>query len=112
MATAHPASSEAGPQPESHKKPKSQPETQVEAGTGLEAAHPVAASPVVSDVISRGKRKKQADAAAEVGDAASGISPLVIAGVDEAAEATESSASHLAGSSAGDIRSVDAKFQR
>jgi len=112
MATAHPASSEAGPQPESHKKPKSQPETQVEAGTGLEAAPPVVASPVVSDAVSHGKRKKPVDAAAKAVDAATGISPLVIAGVDEAEELSESSASHLAGSSARDIRSVDAKFQR
>ncbi len=109
MATAHPASSEAGPQPESNKKPKSQPETQVDAGMELEAALPVAASPAAPDAISHGKRKKPVDPAAEAVGAASGVAPLVIAGVDEA---SESSASHLAGSSARDIRSVDAKFQR
>src|SRR5271156_1601554 len=106
MATAHPASSEAGPQPESNKKPKSQPETQVDAGMELEAALPVAVPPVAPDAISRGKRKKPVDPAAEAVDAASSVAPLVIAGVDEAAEATESSATHLAGSSARDIRSV------
>ncbi len=114
MATAHPASSEAGPQPESHKKPKNQPEIHVEAGTELEAAPPVAASPVVPDAHSRGRRKKQVEAATgvEALAAASGTSELVIAGVDEAAEATESSASHLLGSSAKAIQSVDAKFHR
>jgi guanosine-3',5'-bis(diphosphate) 3'-pyrophosphohydrolase len=112
MATAHPASSEAGPQPESNKKPKSQPETQVNAGMELETALPVAAPPVAPDAISHGKQKKQVDPAAEAVDAASGVLPLVIAGVDEASESLESSASHLAGSSAGDIRSVDAKFHR
>ena len=111
MATAHPASSEAGPQPESQKKPKRQPETHVDAGTELETATPVAASPVVPDAISRGK-KERGDVAADVVAAASGSAPLVIAGVDEAAIATESSASHLLGSSAKDIQSVDAKFQR
>ena len=109
MATAHPASSEAGPQPESHKKPKRQPETRVEAGTELEAATPVAASPMVSDAISRGK-KEQGDVAADAVAVAGESAPLVIAGVDEAAMATESSASHLLGSSAKDIQSVDAKF--
>src|ERR1700728_2183324 len=110
MATAHPASSEAGPQPESQKKPKSQPETKVDAGMGLEAALPVAAPPVVSDAISRGSRKKQvAVAGVEDGESSSDKSELLIAGVDEA---SESSALHLAGSSARDIRSVDAKFQR
>ncbi len=114
MATAHPASSEAGPQPESNKKPKSQPGTQVDAGTEPKTASPVAASPVVSDTISRGKRKKQGDSvvgAEKVGvekvDAAT--LPLVIAGVDEA---SESSAAHLAGSSAKDIQTVDEKFQQ
>jgi len=120
MATAHPASTEAGSQPESNKKPKSQPETKVDAGRGLEEASPVATPPVVSDAISRGRQKKERDrAAADTVEAASGpapgLAPLVIAGVDEAAESSgisESSASHLVGSSARDIRSVDAKFQR
>lgn len=108
MAIAHPASSEAGPQPESNKKPKNQPETHVDAGAELETAPAVAAPPVVSDAISRGGRKREADAASGVegGDAELRKSELVVAGVDE------SSASHLAGSSARDIRSVDAKFQR
>jgi GTP diphosphokinase / guanosine-3',5'-bis(diphosphate) 3'-diphosphatase len=114
MATAHPASSEAGPQPESHKKPKNQPEIHVEAGTELEAAPPVAASPGVSDALSRGRRKKQGDSAAdsETVDLASGTSPLIIAGVDEVAEAETSSASHLLGISSEDIHTVDAKFQK
>ena len=105
---------EAGSQPESNKKPKSQPETNVDAGTELEEASPVATPPMVSDAISRGKRKMQVDprcGAAGCGFGRARI-PLVIAGVDEAAELSESSASHLAGSSARDIRSVDAKFQR
>ena len=118
MATAHPASSQAGSQPELHKKPKSQPETQVDAGTEQEAAPPVAAPPMAPDAISRGRRKKQSDAEPEA--AAEGASggpdaPLVIAGVDEASElseASESSAIHLGGSSAADIQTVDAKFQR
>ncbi|HXC97272.1 MAG TPA: bifunctional (p)ppGpp synthetase/guanosine-3',5'-bis(diphosphate) 3'-pyrophosphohydrolase [Edaphobacter sp.] len=101
MAIAHPSSSEAGSQPESHKKPKSQTEKQDNAGTEPETASPVAASPVVSDTIPRGK-KSQSGGGAE-------SAPLVIAGVDEV---SESSASHLAGSSARDIKWVDAKFQR
>jgi guanosine-3',5'-bis(diphosphate) 3'-pyrophosphohydrolase len=115
MATAHPASTEAGSQPESNKKPKSQPETKVDAGMELEEASPVATPPVVSDAISRGRRKKQGDPAAEAVGSSGAPAPLVIAGVDEASESSEtseSSASHLAGSSARDIRSVDAKFQR
>ena len=111
MAIAHPASSEAGPQPESNKKPKNQPETHVDAGTELEAASPAAAPPVVSDAISRGRRKGESVDPSRVdnGDRALDKSELVIAGVDES---SESSASHLPGSSAKDIRSVDAKFQR
>src|SRR5580658_3759298 len=106
MATANPASSQAGPQPESQKKPKSQPETHVDAGTGLEAAPPVAAPPMAPDAISHAEREKQGDPVAGPEGADAGISPLVIAGVDE------SSAAHLVGSSARDIQSVDAKFQR
>jgi guanosine-3',5'-bis(diphosphate) 3'-pyrophosphohydrolase len=112
MATAHPASSEAGPQPESNKKPKSQPGTQVDAGTEPKTASPVAASPVVSDTISRGKRKKESDSVVGTEKVSAAISPLVIAGVDEASEFSESSAAHLAGSSAKDIQTVDEKFQR
>ncbi|MGD0444653.1 MAG: bifunctional (p)ppGpp synthetase/guanosine-3',5'-bis(diphosphate) 3'-pyrophosphohydrolase [Edaphobacter sp.] len=116
MATAHPASSEAGPQPESNKKPKSQPEKHVDVGTELESASPVAASPLVPDAIFRGGRKKQGDlAAAEAVDKGSGNSELVIAGVDEASEssgALESSASHLSGSTAEDIHTVDTKFNK
>ena len=88
MATAHPASSQAGPQPESQKKPKSPPETHTETGVELEAALPVAASPVPSGAASRGKAGVEAD------------------------ESSESSASHLSGISAADIQTVDAKFQR
>src|SRR5258708_40337417 len=112
MAIAHPASSEAGPQPESNKKAKNQPEAHVDRGTELDAAPPVAAPTVVPDAISHGKRKKPVDS---TGEAASGDSALVIAGGDEAAEgsgvsqASESSASHLAGGSDGDVQSVDAK---
>jgi GTP pyrophosphokinase len=111
MATAHPASSEAGPQPGSNNKPKSQPETHVDRGTELDAAPLVAATPVAPDAISRGSGKQQGDrgTGAEAGNASSGVGPLAIAGVDEA---VNSSASHLAGSSVKDIQSVDAKFQR
>jgi GTP pyrophosphokinase len=118
MAIAHPASSEAGPQPESNKKPKNQPETHVNTGAELETAPPVAAPPVASDAISRGKRKTEVDAASGVeGGVDKGLDKreLVIAGVDEASgsvQPVDSSAIHLAGSSARDIRSVDAKFQR
>src|SRR5437868_4943775 len=119
MAIAHPASSQAGSQPESHKKPKSQPETLVDRGTEQEAAPPVAAPPMAPDAISRGKGERQGVPKA-VGKGGSGSpetmggpdAPLVIAGVDEAAELSESSASHLGGSSAADIHAVDAKFQR
>src|ERR1700754_1029766 len=103
MATAHPASSEAGPQPESHKKPKSQPETRVEATTKLEPASPAAMPPVASDAPPRERRRRQRDA---TGAGATGVVPLMIAGVDE------SSASHLAGSSAAGIETVDRKVQR
>src|SRR5437868_863146 len=113
MAIAHPASSQAGSQPESHKKPKSQTETHVDRGTELEAAPPVAAPQMATDVISRGERKKRSDSEA-VGEGVSGgpDAPLVIAGVDEAAEAAESSASRLGGSSAADIHVVDARCQK
>ena len=94
MAIAHPASSEAGPQPESNKKPKNQPETHVNAGAELETASPVAAPPVVSDAIPRGKRKREVDAASGVeGDVDKGLDKreLVIAGVDEASESDRKS---------------------
>src|ERR1700681_2071829 len=109
MAIAPPASSQAGSQPESHKKPKSQPETQVDRGTKLEAASPVAAPPMGAEAISRGRREHggpKADAERALGGP---DAPLVIAGVDEA---EESSASHLGGSSAADIQTVDEKFHR
>ncbi len=90
MAIAPPASSQAGPQPKPHDEPKSQPDVeQTETGMELEAALPVAEPPVASDVTPRVKRKKQ--------EAAPDTTNLVIAGVDEF---SESSASHLAGSSA------------
>ncbi len=99
MAIAPPASPQAGTQPEPHKEPKSQPEVeQTETGMELEAALPVAEPPVASDATPRVKRKKQ--------EATTDKTDLVIAGVDE------SSASHLAGSSAKAIQTVDAKFQR
>jgi len=98
MAIAPPASTQAGPQPKPHKEPKSQPDVEhTDTGIELEAALPVAESPVASDAIPRVKRKKQAEP---------DTSELVIAGVDE------SSAIHLAGSSAKDIHAVDAKFHR
>ena len=65
----------------------------------LEAAPPVAAPALASD----------AGARAAVGDSRA---EMVIAGVDEAQVATESSASHLLGISAEDIHTVDAKFQQ
>ncbi len=83
----------------------------VDAGTELEAASPVAAPPVVPDTISRGKRKRQGDAAAGAVAEASGNAPLVIAGVDEA-ESESLRRAILLGSSAKDIHTVDAKFQR
>src|ERR1700749_4003325 len=99
MAIAPPASSQAGPQPKPHKEPKSQPDVEhTETGIELEAALSVAEPPVASDVTPRVKGKKHGGTADN--------STLVIAGVDE------SSASHLAGSSAKDIHAVDAKFQR
>src|SRR5437867_2352834 len=107
MAIAHPASSQAGSQPESNKKPKSQPETHVDAGTEMEVAPPAAAPTVAPDAISRGRRKHgNLEPEATAKTASGGPSaPLVIAGVDEAAElseASESSATHLGGSSAAD----------
>src|ERR1700677_4403703 len=109
MAIAHRASSQAGPQPESHEKPNSPPETSSDTGMELEAALPVATPAAAPGTISRGRRKKQNDLQEPAVDAASdsAIAPLTIAGVDEA----ESSASHLSGSSAKDIQNVDAKFQ-
>ncbi len=107
MATVHPASSEAGPQPEPQKKPKRQPATRDDRGRELDSAAPVAGSPVARDAISRGKKERRG-----VGGDVAAAASSAIAGVDEAARATESSASHLAGSSAKDIQSVDAKFQR
>ncbi len=73
----------------------------MDAGTELEVAPPVAAPQAASDAISRGKRNKPSDLGAEgtTGDEVSGgpSETLVIAGVDEAAESSESSASHLGG---------------
>jgi GTP pyrophosphokinase len=113
MAIANPASSQAGSQPESHKKPKSQTQTHVDRGTEQETAPPVAAPPMASDAISHGKRNPQNDTKAGAEGVSGGPdAPLVIAGVDEAAEAEESSASHLGGSSAAAIQTVDAKFHR
>jgi GTP diphosphokinase / guanosine-3',5'-bis(diphosphate) 3'-diphosphatase len=99
MAIAHPASSQAGPQPEPNKKPKSRAESELESGMELEAALPVSAPALTSDA---GARAAEENARAE----------MVIAGVDEAAVATESSASHLLGISAEGIHTVDAKFKK
>src|SRR5712664_3298408 len=102
MAIAHPASSEAGSQPESQKKPKSQTETHVDRGTELETASPGAASPVVSDAISHAKRKRPRDLEGGGGAEGGPEAPSVIAGVNEVSKSTsespessESSASHL-----------------
>jgi len=98
MAIAPPAASQAGPQPKPHDEPKSQPDVEhTDTGIELEAALPVAEPSVASETTPRVKKKKSA-----VPDA----SALVIAGVEE------SSASHLAGSSAKDIDTVDAKFHQ
>src|ERR1700738_5604658 len=113
MAIAHPASSQAVPQPESNKKPKSQTETHVDRGMEQEAAPPVAAPPMAPDAISRGRRKKQGEQETAAEGASGGPdTPLMIAGVDEAGEVSESSAGHLGGSSGADIQTVDAKFNR
>src|ERR1700730_14292814 len=106
MEIRHPASSQAGSQPESHKKPKSQSETHVDRGTEQETVPPVAAPPMATDTISRGRRKKQGEpASASEGASGGPDAPLVITKVDEA---EESSAGHLGGSSAADIQTVDA----
>ena len=110
MAIANAASPEAGPQPESSNQPKNLPETPVDTGNERKATLPVAASPVISGATSRAKKKTQAQGSTDTHslDAARDelVSPLVIAGVEE------SSASHLAGSSAADIHAVDAKFEK
>lgn len=106
MATAHPASSQVGPQPEPHNAPKNPPDLQhTDTGIELETALPVAAATVPSDTIPRGKRKKAAAQSQPANTSEADLSSLLIAGVDE------SSASHLSGSSAKDIHSVDKKFQ-
>jgi guanosine-3',5'-bis(diphosphate) 3'-pyrophosphohydrolase len=111
MAIAHPASSQAGSQPESHQEPKSQPEIEsVNAGMELKEALPVADPPVAPGTLSRARRKKKDAIPADGPELAQELDvpadALVIAGVGE------SSASHLGGSSVADIQSVDAKFQR
>src|SRR5487761_1734473 len=91
MVTAHPASSEAGPQPRSQNEPKKSPET-TDTGMELEAALPVADATDTSDAGLRASKM--------------GLAPV------EASNLDESSASHLEGSSAAAIETVDAKFQR
>src|SRR5580698_4767903 len=110
MATAHPASSQAGSQPEPHQGLKSQAKMDpVNTGIELNEALPVANPPVVSGSIPPANLKK-AEPTVEGSETSQRLDvvpdALVIAGVDE------SSASHLGGSSAADIQSVDAKFQR
>jgi guanosine-3',5'-bis(diphosphate) 3'-pyrophosphohydrolase len=106
MATAHPASSQAGPQPEPQKAPKSPPELESTATRiELESALPVTSAQATSDATPRGKRKKSSNTPKTEAQSADLTSQLVIAGMDE------SSASHLPGSSPKDIRSVDTKFQ-
>src|SRR3984885_16050341 len=97
MAIAHPASSQAGPQPERNKKPKSRAENEVESGMELEAALPVSTSAVTSDAGARATERAEENSSES----------LVIAGVDEAAIANESSASHLLGISKEDIQVMD-----
>jgi GTP diphosphokinase / guanosine-3',5'-bis(diphosphate) 3'-diphosphatase len=116
MAIANPASSQAGPQPEPHNELKSDPEIKSpDTGIELKAALPVAAptgpsSPVpavfesgTAAVASSGKSKIEIGLDEPVGNF---VSPLPVATPEE------SSASHLPGSSATDIQTVDAKFQR
>ena len=116
MAIANPASSQAGPQPEPHNELKNDPEiTSTNAGIEPKTALPVAAP---TDPSSPAPAAFDSDKAAT---ASSGKSKIEI-GLDEPvgsfisplppATPEESSASHLAGSSAADIQSVDAKFQR
>src|SRR5246500_288593 len=97
MAIAHPASSQAGPQPEPNKKPKSRAENGLESGMELEAALPGSTTAVTSEAGARATENAE---------------ELVIAGVDEAATANESSASHLLGIAPEDIQTVDAKFKK
>ncbi len=86
MAIANPASPQVGPEPESHNEPKGQPESsKIDAGVSLEATPAVAAPTIPEGSIS--------------------------AGAEEVA-GTESSASHLAGLAASDIRTIDNKFQK
>jgi GTP diphosphokinase / guanosine-3',5'-bis(diphosphate) 3'-diphosphatase len=116
MAIANPASSQAGPQPEPHNELNSDPEMKsTDAGIEPKAALPVAAptgpsSPAPAAIesgkgvtASSGKTKIEIGLDEPVG---SFVSPL------PAATPEESSAAHLPGSSAADIQSVDAKFQR
>src|SRR6202046_4236981 len=86
MAIPNPASPQVGPEPESHNEPKGQPESsKIDAGVSLEATPAVAAPTIPEGSIS--------------------------AGAEEVAGA-ESSASHLAGLAASDIRTIDNKFQK
>ncbi|MEI9978827.1 MAG: bifunctional (p)ppGpp synthetase/guanosine-3',5'-bis(diphosphate) 3'-pyrophosphohydrolase [Edaphobacter sp.] len=99
MAIAHPASSQAGPQPEPNKKPKSLAENELESGMELEAALPASTTALTSGAAARAAEE-------------SARAEMVIAGVDEAQVAEESSASHLLGISAEDIHTVDTKFKK
>jgi GTP diphosphokinase / guanosine-3',5'-bis(diphosphate) 3'-diphosphatase len=116
MAIANPASSQAGPQPEPNNELKSDPEIMSpDAGIELKAALPVVAPTGSSSPT------PAAFESGKTGSASDGKSKIEI-GLDEpvgsffsplpAATLEESSASHLAGSSAADIQTVDAKFQR
>jgi len=106
MAIANPASPQVGPEPESHNEPKGQPESfQTDAGDSQKAAPAVAAPtiPVGTD-------------AAVVPDISGVLMPVAVAEPEIKAEAvaveSESSASHLAGLAASDIRTIDDKFQK
>lgn len=100
MVTANLASSGAGQQSRSKDGPNLPENTDTERGIELETALPVAASPVTSDEMTR------------VSEVAAPSVPAAAASLDGAAGASESSASHLVGLSAADIRLIDEKFQR
>ena len=105
MAIANPASPQVGPEPESHNEPKGQPESsKIDAGVSLEAT-PAVAAPTIP--VGAG--------GAVVPDISGVLMPVAAAEPGAAEEnivVSESSASHLAGLAASDIRTIDDKFQR
>ena len=106
MAIANPASPQVGPEPESHKEPKGQPESyQTDAGDSQKAA-PAVAAPTIP--VGTG--------GAAVPDISGVLMPVGMAeaggAVEPAAVEAESSASHLPGLAVSDIRTIDDKFQK